>query len=200
MRSYSIALTISTILGVGVALLNPEAITFGNIFRIIIATFIAVCAYIFLSKFFHKKIIQGAPFKPTDAEKINLMLNLAKLKQTDVVADLGSGSGTLISKVSEHVEQVDGYEINPILHVVAKLKNRTSKNTNFYLKNFWNANLEKYDVIFLYGIEYIMERLEIKLSNVEGKEIKVVSNHYMFPNKKHVANIEDIYLYVFRNS
>jgi hypothetical protein len=72
------------------------------------------------------------------------------------------------------------------------LKNKA----HIYNKSFWNVNLSSYDVVVIYGIDYIMERLEKKLLKELQPGTRIISNSFKFPNWDYLEKKNDIYLYI----
>jgi SAM-dependent methyltransferase len=57
-----------------------------------------------------------APFSPTPPEVVNRMLDLAEIKQGDVLYDLGSGDGRIVVAAAKRFGiRAVGFEIDPVL-------------------------------------------------------------------------------------
>ena len=143
---------------------------------------------------------KGAPYVTTSGEKLKTMLKLAALKKSDRVVDLGSGDGRLLFAAAKVVKEVKGFEINPFVYQKS-LKNwkkyhSEEKNIEIEKKNFMKENLSKYDVVFVFGIDYLMQDLEVKLLEELKPVTRVVSNLYQFPNWKVEKNEGEVYLYI----
>ncbi len=171
--------------------LNPLIISFIIAF-IVIFTLFFIWPWLF-----------GAPFEPTSNKKMKKMIKLAKLKKTDKVVDLGSGDGRLVIEMAKHgVKESHGYEINPFLVLLSKLKIKRqglSKKAFIHWGNFWNKDLGKFDVIILFQFSTIMKRLKKKLKKELKKNSRIVSYHWKFPNWKPIKRLENIYLYKINN-
>ena len=129
-------------------------------------------------------IFGGGPFVPTSNKTTKLMVEIAKIKPTDHVTDLGSGDGRLlIAAVQAGAATADGYEIHPGLVWVSRLKNRAQKMSErivIYQKTFWEADLSKTTVVLLYQIPDSMKRLEEKLRRELPSGARVVSHAFLF--------------------
>lgn len=143
-------------------------------------------------------MIKGAPYAPLGQKKIDTMLKLLDPKKGKKLADLGSGDGRIIIKASEIGIRADGYEINPFLYIFSKLKTLKNKNAGVFLKDYWNTDFSKYDYITIYGVFYIMPRLEEKLLEELKPGSKIVTNYFKFPNLKPDKKKDGLYLYIIR--
>ncbi|MFZ5425015.1 MAG: hypothetical protein ACOZAO_04410 [Patescibacteria group bacterium] len=179
----------------------PFLFTPENLVTFLVLLFVVTIFSIWFSFFFHKKIIKGAPYLPSTDKCIENMLSVLNLNKNMIGADLGFGDGRVLSLVSSRVKNLDGYEINPLLFVIAKFKLfiADKKNVSLFLKSYWSVDLSKYDFIIVFGIPHIMGDLEEKLKKEAKPNLQVVSNRFEFPNTKEVKKVEDIYYYVFNS-
>jgi len=141
----------------------------------------------------------GAPFQPSSRRETENVIKLANVKKGDVVADLGSGNGTLVIKLAKKGAEVHGYEINPILVWWARkrIKKLGLKKAYIHKKSFWKVNLGRYNVITVFQIYYIMNKLGKKLDKEVKKGTRVVSNTWKFPKRKFIRKLSHVYLYKF---
>lgn len=63
-------------------------------------------------------------------------------------------------------------------------------------KNFWKENVSQFDVVIVYGISYMMKKLETKLQKELKSGSRVVSNYFIFSNWEPVQKEKHILLYV----
>ena len=63
------------------------------------------------------------------------------------------------------------------------------------MSHFWNTDVTSYDGIVVYGIPYIMQRLEEKLKKELKPGARVVSYSFPFPNWEPTAKEKAVYLY-----
>jgi len=123
---------------------------------------------------------------------------LSKVKPNQKVADLGSGDGRLVIAFAHSGAKVHGFEINPLLIQKSRTNIKKAKLENkaqIHLKSFWTANLSQYDIIYIYGMQHIMKRLEKKLQKELKPGAKIISNVYKFPNWPIKKQTNHIYLY-----
>ena len=146
-------------------------------------------------------IIFGAPFQPTSKYKIKKIIKLASAKKGDKILDLGSGDGRIVMSFAKKGLESHGYEINPLLVFISRRKIRKENLQDkafIHWGNFWKENIDKYDVIILFQIGYIMNKLENKIKKEAKKNVKIISHDWKFPNLKISKKISKIYLYKIR--
>jgi hypothetical protein len=107
---------------------------------------------------------RGAPFLPTFQKNMDAMFRqLQKELQKDpkiqqgqklTFVDLGSGDGRIVFRAAQEkvFDKCIGYEINPLLHLFAKLQRifrgrKYWSSTNFFLRDIWKADLRDVDVV-----------------------------------------------------
>jgi len=129
----------------------------------------------------------GAGFEKTDKETLKTIIKLSSFKKTDKVADLGSGTGTIVVEFAKAGIEAHGFEINPLLVFLSrrKLKKLNLQNRAFiHFKNFWKADLSKFNIITIFQYRYLMPSLEKKLKRELKKNSVIISNKWAFPNLK----------------
>lgn len=141
-----------------------------------------------------------APWWRTNKKIARAMCNLAKVGKDDIVYDLGSGDGTaLIVASKEFGARGVGIEIDPLRFFVSSIllhSNRLSHMVQIKRKNFFNEDLSKASVIFVYLVPKALERLKQKLLRELRPGTLVISYRYKISlpllryDKKN-----DIYLY-----
>lgn len=151
-------------------------------------TLISVIALISLSSIFlliMYALFFGAPFAPVAKNRINTMIKLLNLKRGQKLADIGSGDGRIVIAFAKLGIETHGYEINPVLVAISRLKIRKlglEKKAFIHFKDFWFQDLSKFDAITVYGISHIMGKLEKKLLLELRPGGRIASNYFKFPN------------------
>ncbi len=143
-------------------------------------------------------IISGAPFIPSKRRAVGDMVTLANAKTGDKVVDLGAGDGRLLIAFAKIGIEVHGYEINPLLVLWARYQIHKQGLTNLvfiHWRSFWSVNLSGFDIVAVYGIKWIMGRLENKLQKELHSGARVVSNLYAFPTWEPAQKFRSVYLY-----
>lgn len=142
-------------------------------------------------------VVFGAPFYPTERKIIQKLVKFAKENNIKKACDLGSGDGRVVIALARAGIETVGFEINPILVSLSKLsiKRGKSKNAQINFTNFWRVDLSEYDLIFVFGLKNIMNRLERKLRKEMKPGTFVASFAFEFPNWKHKKKMNGVYLY-----
>jgi len=142
--------------------------------------------------------LKGAIFDPSRKKDVEKMLELAEIKGEEISADLGSGDGRVVIAFARKGIQAHGFEINPLLVIISKINIRRAglKGKAFiHWKNFWKADLSKFDIITVFQVDFAMNELENKLKKELKPETKVISNQWTFPNWKYSKYENGIYVY-----
>lgn len=84
----------------------------------------------------------GAPYVPSlKREVVTAFEHLYQVTDTDTVVDLGSGDGIVLSEAIKLGARAYGYEINPFLVILSKL--RLGRKATIRLADMWTAKLPK---------------------------------------------------------
>lgn len=127
----------------------------------------------------------GALYIPTDRRRVEAMLDAAELSEGDRLVDLGSGDGRLVIAAAQRGVPSVGYEVNPFLVWLSRRQaKRAGVGTlaHFELCDFWNVDLSGFNVVTVFGISRIMQRLEQKLEHELRPGSRVVCNLFPLPN------------------
>jgi ubiquinone/menaquinone biosynthesis C-methylase UbiE len=119
-------------------------------------------------------------FVPTPQPVVDAMLEVASVKSSDVVYDLGSGDGRIvITAAKKYGARGVGIEIDPTL---VKKANESaaaagvSERVRFVTENIFAANIKEATVVTLYLLQSINERLRPKLVRELKPGTRVVSH------------------------
>ncbi len=150
------------------------------------------------------------PYVPTPHEVVRKMLKLADLKPGEVVLDLGCGDGrVLVIAAKEFGAKAIGIELRRDL-VEAAMRNVIEAGVEDKVMilhgNFFEMKLPEADVIFLYLLTSVNERLKPKLEKEAKPGTRIVSHDFEIVGWKpeKVVEVRDggrshrIYLYVVR--
>lgn len=150
--------------------------------------------------FFFISVFTGAPYVPTPMKKVNFMINLAKIKKGDKIADLGSGDGRLLVEAAKKGAYTYGVEINPGLvffSLLAILKAKVQSKAKVRWGSLYNLDYSKYDVVFVAGFIEMMKILEKRFSKELKKGTKVICYAFPLPNKKAEYSKDGVYFYQY---
>jgi predicted nicotinamide N-methyase len=123
-----------------------------------------------------------APWWRTSKKTARIMCKLAKVNSKDLIIDLGSGDGTaLITAAKEFGTRGIGVEIDPFRYFISNLLlriNLSNSKVKFIRGNFFDQNLSKADVIFVYLVPKTLEKLLPKFKKELKKGTRVISYRY----------------------
>ena len=123
---------------------------------------------------------RDVPYVPTPQAVVDAMLDMADVKGSDVVYDLGSGDGRIvITAAKKYGARGVGVEIDPAL--VRDATERAgaagvSDRVRFVNQNLFTADLGEATVVTLYLLQSINERLRPKLVRELKPGARVVSH------------------------
>jgi ribosomal protein L11 methylase PrmA len=144
------------------------------------------------------QLSQGAIYLPTKKPAIEKIIEFAGIRPGMRVLDLGSGDGRVVIALAQAGAQAYGFEINPILVVWSNYKIRKSGLANratVLRKNFWNESFAEYELVVIFGMSHIMDKLEQKLRTELKPGTLVISNIFQFPNWAAIAEEEGVRVY-----
>ena len=158
---------------------------------------------ILFSFFFAIDVFLDLPYVATKKEKVGTIIKLANIKRGETVIDLGSGDGRLLFAAAQKGAKAIGYEINPFLIFLTKLKSQFSPPQVRDLiltkrQNLWHTDLAVADVIFVYGRKKTMPRFEKFIYQNAKRGARIIVNTDKtkpFPNKKPLKSGNGIFLY-----
>ena len=145
--------------------------------------------------------VTGAPFVPSTNKSTSALIRLSKLRPGMNFYDLGSGDGRLLFEAAKKGANAYGIEINPFLVIYTYVRKILSPDRSLIhvrLGNFWNAEIEKADVISIYLLPWRMEKLEKLLMHKTKKGTIIVSNSFVFPHLKKIGQDTKTHSFAFR--
>jgi SAM-dependent methyltransferase len=119
-------------------------------------------------------------YVPTPQPVVDAMLELAQVKRSDVVYDLGSGDGRIvITAAKKYGASGVGIELDPALVKKARANAAAAGvagRVQFVTQNLYTADLSKATVVTLYLLQSINERLRPKLVRQLKPGARIVSH------------------------
>jgi SAM-dependent methyltransferase len=143
----------------------------------------------------------GVPFLPSSTVKFKKVLT--QLRLTDgagkTFVDLGSGDGRIVLAAAKLGYKAFGVETNPFLLLISKVAAKIFKlSANFSGTNFFDLNLEDYDVVYVYLLPKTLANLEKIIDPTASKPQRIISKTFKFPNLIAAQKLEDdYYIYTF---
>ena len=164
--------------------------------EIIVLMLVAVVIWIFYPLTF------GAIWQPTPMTKVRRMLRMADVGPNDVLYDLGSGDGRLVTTaVKEFGARAVGVEVDPILVWWARIKiriNGISDRARVIRGNLFKKNIGEATVVTLFLGQGVNDALRGKLKKELKPGTRVVSYIHTFEGLTPILADEnsEIYLYL----
>jgi 16S rRNA A1518/A1519 N6-dimethyltransferase RsmA/KsgA/DIM1 with predicted DNA glycosylase/AP lyase activity len=144
-------------------------------------------------------LLFGAPYLPTLAPQVLAALELAELKAGDHLLELGCGDGKVLLAAAKRGASVTGYELNPLLVVVCRIRCRYYRDkVTVKWGNFWKIDWPEADVIFVFLLPKYMEKLNNKVMQYKHKPVKLLSFAFAIKSKKPTQKLGGVYRYDYR--
>lgn len=169
------------------------------LFFVFTVLFLFFFAYSMIFFFLLPLLFYGAVFAKSSPEIIKKIIFLADINSAKKAVDLGSGDGRLVIAMAKAGAEAHGYEINPFLVLLSRRNIRKaglSGRAFAHWKNFWNEDFSEFDIVTIYGISYIMKKLEAKLKKELRPNAKVISSYFIFSDWPYSKKEDNIYLYL----
>jgi SAM-dependent methyltransferase len=128
------------------------------------------------------RVEPDVPYVPTPQAAVDAMLDVAQVKATDIVYDLGSGDGRIvIAAAKKYGARGVGIEIDPAL--VKKARDNAAaagvaNRVRFVAENMFTANISEATVVTLYLLQSLNERLRPKLVRELKPGTRIVSHMF----------------------
>jgi SAM-dependent methyltransferase len=133
-------------------------------------------------------------FIPTPIEQIDGFFELAKLSESDVVYDLGSGDGRLLfAALEKGAGKVVGVELNPelIRQATEIAKNKGVEDRIAFLEaDVMEVNLSDASVVFCYLSTQASSDLKLKLESELKAGTRIVMELFPIPGWRSVRTID----------
>ena len=139
----------------------------------------------------------GAPYVPTKKKDLARLFEHIKLRKNSRVVDLGSGDGRVLLMAKKYGYRAVGYELNPVLVLLSKIRSGKSSRSQIRFKSYWASDLSKADMVFVFSAQPYMNRLLNKLENELKPGALVVSYAFSFPSRKIDEKFEAFNIYKF---
>ena len=141
----------------------------------------------------------GAPYVPTLGPYVPVAFDLLDLAPGQTILELGCGDGKVVLAAAKRGLNVVGYELNPILVVVAWLRTfRYRKQVTIVWGNFFTKSLPRADGIFCFIMPKFMGAIDKKISASQLAPIKLVSFAMPIPDRRVTKKKDNVLLYLYK--
>ncbi len=153
---------------------------------------VGVVVIFFITVFF------GSPYVRSHKQPIETALDLLDLKEGDHLLDLGSGDGAVLLAAVKRGVRATGYELNPILWLVALWRTRKYRElVSVRWGDMWKVEINNQTKnIFIFLDMRFLKKLNKKIID-SGAKVKVVSYSYKIPGKKVLKTDQGMHLYEY---
>jgi SAM-dependent methyltransferase len=143
-------------------------------------------------------LLAGAPYLPTLGPQVQAALELADLKAGDTLLELGCGDGKVIIAAARQGINVVGYELNPLLALLAWLRTRRyRRQVRIIWGDFWRQPWPAANAIFTFLLPKYMPKLNKKVIQYPHKPVKLISFAFEVPQLKPAKQKAGVYLYKY---
>jgi len=143
-------------------------------------------------------LLFGAPYVPTLDAQMNAALDLLDLEKGQTMLELGCGDGKVLIAAAARGYKVVGYELNPLLALIAWLRTRRYRGqVKVVWGNFWAQHWPEADGIFVFLLDKFMVKLDMVVTAQPNRPIRLVSFAFQIPGKEPVVTKDGIFLYVY---
>jgi len=158
-----------------------------------------ILAIIFIILAFGFVLVYGAPYLPTLSSAADTALDLLDLQAGQTLLELGCGDGRVARRAAARGLKVVGYELNPILVLMAKVINfRYRRQVTIKWANYWQAKWPPTDGIFVFLLDRFMQKLDNKITQEYHQHpVKLASYAFKIKGKKIAKTAKGIYLYQY---
>ena len=142
----------------------------------------------------------GAPYVPSLRQYIDTAFELLDLKPGQVLIEFGSGDGSVLLEAARRGIRVYGYEINPILVVLSRLRTwRYRHLVKVIWGNGWKKSWPETDGVYVFGVAHVVEKLHKKIMQYTKKEVRLVSIGFDLKSVQPDRQKNGVFLYVLNN-
>lgn len=157
--------------------------------------YIVVAVFLLLIPGFYAAIISG-PFVPSSRKRHKTMMDLANIKKTDIVYDIGCGDGRLVFHAAQSAKKAIGYELNIPLYLFGKIRQLfCRKNAQIRYGNIWKQEYKDANVIFCYLLPKAMTQFYKEIWPNLKPGTRVISNAFQIHEAKPLKKEDAVYLY-----
>jgi SAM-dependent methyltransferase len=147
-------------------------------------------------------VFRGAPYVPSRKRELTEAFEqLYPLSHKDTLIDIGSGDGIVLREAAKYGAKAIGYELNPILVLIARFLSRKQPLVAVYLADFWLVKLPKETtVVYVFGESRDIAKMAKKVESEAGrlrKRLTLISYGIAVPGVEPIKKVGAYYLYQF---
>ncbi len=148
-------------------------------------------------------VLFGPPYLPTLGPQARKAMDMINLQPGETLLELGCGDGKVLKLAAEDGLNAVGFELNPILVLVARLRTWSyRKQVKVVWGNFWrNEKWPDADGIFVFMLQKQMQKLDNKIiewHKGKNKPVRLVSFAFTIPGKEPIEATSTVFLYEYK--
>jgi SAM-dependent methyltransferase len=163
---------------------------------------VVILGLLLLAGLFGLVVLFGAPYVPSLKPQIEVGLDMLNLKKGQTMLELGCGDGRVLRAAAKRGWRAVGYEINPLLALVARLRTwRWRRQVRVVWGDYWRSRWPKAQGIYVFLLKPYMKKLDKTIvQQCLGKNIKLVSFAFPVPGRQWQKRQNGVFLYEYRLS
>lgn len=138
-----------------------------------------------------------APWWRTPAYKAQTIWKLVPLSKKDIVYELGSGDAAVLRVAAQNGAKGVGIEIDPFRVFIAQLLTLNSKKITIKRKNFFDVDISRATVVFVYLVPRVLLKLKPKFLKELKPGTKIISYVYKIDYLPLIKKDEKNKIYVY---
>ncbi|XP_022647440.1 protein FAM173B-like isoform X1 [Varroa destructor] len=148
------------------------------------------------------------PYVPATNTQVSNVVHVLRGRRCKSIVDLGSGDGRVVNSLAASRSLIGGsefvgIELNPWLVLysrIAALRTLGVKSeVQFKRQDLWKYSLNQHDTVVVFGVECMMEELQLKCEQELEKGSTVVACRFPFeawkPKKVYGEGVDTVWLY-----
>jgi len=144
-------------------------------FLILFLIFLVILNLVLLGGFFE------APWFPTKKKDFDRIAKLAELRPGMLFYDLGGGNGEILFYLSKKYNiTCIGIELSPLLYLYSKFKSLFFKRVKIEYGNFFQYDLSKANVVYIFLLPKTYDKLKKKLNSELKEGTKIILSCWPF--------------------
>ena len=142
----------------------------------------------------------GAPYLPSKRKDIErAFTELYKLTENDHVVDIGAGDGIVLRVASSRGARATGYEINPVIALIARFLSRGDSLVSVRVANLWSVAFpDDTTVVYVFGDTRDIKKMYAKVEEQAtrlGRTLNLISYGFPVPGRQAVKKVGVSHLY-----
>jgi SAM-dependent methyltransferase len=142
-------------------------------------TLFSIIFLLFIGTFIYAGL-RGAPWVPTKKKDVQRFLDLANIKPSDIVYDIGCGNGRMVIAAAAKGANAVGFEVSLFPYLLAIINKLIKKSkAKIKYRDLWHVNLGEADLVYFFLMPERIKKLKSKFEQELKPGARVIS--YVWP-------------------